>query len=42
MKKKDAILINSLYKKLKFFEKEGLIITQKEVEDFFNLLSKKI
>ena len=40
-KKKDDQLINSLYEKLKIFEKEGIIITKKEVEDFFNLLIKK-
>ena len=41
MIKKDDQLINSLYEKLKIFEKEGIIITKKEVEDFFNLLIKK-
>ena len=41
MKKKDDQLINSLYEKLNNFKKEGLIITKKEVEDFFYLLIKK-
>ena len=41
MKEKDDQLINSLYEKLKNFKKEGLIITKKEVEDFFNLLIEK-
>tara|TARA_B100000900_G_scaffold309417_1_gene268122 strand:+ start:316 stop:444 length:129 start_codon:yes stop_codon:yes gene_type:complete len=41
MKKEDNQLINSIYQKLKFFEKEGLIITKKEVEDFFYLLINK-
>ena len=41
MKRKDDLLINSLYKKLKNFKEEGLIITRKEVEDFFYLLIKK-
>ena len=41
MKKKDDELINSIYKKLKNFEKEGLRITKKEVTDFFYLLIKK-
>tara|TARA_Y100001978_G_scaffold184667_1_gene183150 strand:+ start:424 stop:552 length:129 start_codon:yes stop_codon:yes gene_type:complete len=41
MKKKDIQLINSLYKKLNNFKKEGLLITKKEVEDFFYLLIKK-
>ena len=41
MNKKDHHLINSLYEKLRFFKNEGLIITKKEVEDFFNLLVKK-
>ena len=41
MKKKDDELINSIYKKLKNFEKEGLTITKKEVTDFFYLLIKK-
>ena len=41
MKKKDDQLINSLYEKLRFFKEEGLIITKKEIEDFFNLLVKK-
>ena len=41
MKEKDDQLINSLYEKLKNFKKEGLIITKKEVEDFFYLLIKK-
>ena len=41
MKKKDDQLINSLYKKLNKLKEEGLIITKKEVEDFFNLLVKK-
>ena len=40
MKKKDDQLINSLYVKLKNFKKEGIIITKKEVEDFFYLLIK--
>ncbi len=40
MKKKDAQLINSLYEKLKKFQKEGLRISRKEVEDFFYLLLK--
>ena len=41
MKNKDDILINSLYKKLKSFKKDGLTITKKEVEDFFSLLINK-
>ena len=41
MKKKDEQLINSLYEKLKNFKKEGLVITKKEVEDFFYLLINK-
>tara|TARA_Y100001933_G_scaffold133061_1_gene132549 strand:- start:393 stop:521 length:129 start_codon:yes stop_codon:yes gene_type:complete len=41
MKNKDAQLINSLYEKLKKFEKEGLTITKEEVEQFFYLLIKK-
>ena len=41
MKKKDEQLINSLYKKLKNFDKKGLLITKKEVEDFFSLLINK-
>ena len=41
MKKKDEQLINSLYEKLKFFQKDGLKITKKEVEDFFYLLINK-
>ena len=41
MNKKDDQLINSLYEKLKIFKEEGLIITKKEVQDFFNLLIKK-
>ena len=41
MKKKDEQLINSLYEKLKNFKKEGITITKKEVEDFFNFLIKK-
>ena len=40
MNKKDEQLIKSLYEKLKNFKKEGLIITKKEVEDFFFLLIK--
>ena len=40
-KKDDDQLINSLYEKLKNFKKEGLIITKKEVEDFFYLLINK-
>ena len=40
MKKKDDKLINSLYERLKNFKKDGLIITKKEVEDFFYLLIK--
>ena len=35
MKNKDNKLVNSLYEKLKNFKKEGLIVTKKEVEDFF-------
>ena len=38
--KKDEQLINSLYEKLKNYQKEGLTITKKEVEDFFYLLIK--
>ena len=41
MKKKDDQLINSLYEKLNNFEKEGLIITKKEVEDFYYFLINK-
>ena len=41
MKKKDEKLVNSLYEKLKNFKEDGLIITKKEVEDFFYLLIKK-
>jgi len=41
MNKKDDQLINSIYEKLKNFEKEGLIITKKDVEKFFYLLIKK-
>ena len=40
MKKNDDQLINSLYKKLNTFKKDGLTITKKEVEDFFYLLIK--
>ena len=35
MNNKDNKLVNSLYEKLKNFKKEGLIVTKKEVEDFF-------
>ena len=38
MKRKDDLIINSLYEKLKNFKKDGLRITKKEVEDFFHLL----
>ena len=41
MKKNDDELINSLYKKLNSFKKEGLTITKKEVKDFFTLLINK-
>tara|TARA_Y100001978_G_scaffold109892_1_gene98033 strand:- start:565 stop:693 length:129 start_codon:yes stop_codon:yes gene_type:complete len=41
MKKKDDQLINSLYKKLKNFKKDGLNISKKEVEEFFYLLINK-
>ena len=41
MSKKDEQLINSIYEKLNFFKEEGLLITKKEVEDFFYLLIKK-
>ena len=41
MKRKDDLLIDSLYEKLKNFKKEGLIISKKEVEDFFYLLINK-
>ena len=41
MKRKDHLLINSIYEKLKDFKKDGLIITKKEVEDFFCLLIKE-
>ena len=40
MKRKDDLLINSLYEKLKNFKKDGLKITKKEVEDFYYLLIK--
>ena len=40
MKNKDNQLVNSLYEKLRNFKKEGLIVTKKEVEDFFYLLIK--
>ena len=40
MNKKDDQIINSIYEKLKNFKKNGLIITKKEVEDFFYLLIK--
>tara|TARA_B100000212_G_C27100240_1_gene416081 strand:+ start:165 stop:293 length:129 start_codon:yes stop_codon:yes gene_type:complete len=41
MNKKDNQLINSLYEKLKIYNKEGLTITKKEVEEFFYLLIKE-
>ena len=41
MKKKDEKLINSIYVKLKNYNKDGLIISKKEVEEFFSLLIKK-
>ncbi len=41
MKRKDDQLINSLYKKLKNFKKDGLNISKKEVEEFFYLLINK-
>tara|TARA_Y100001978_G_scaffold160592_1_gene146741 strand:+ start:373 stop:501 length:129 start_codon:yes stop_codon:yes gene_type:complete len=41
MNEKDEQLINSLYEKLKDFKEQGLIITKKEVEDFFYLLINK-
>tara|TARA_Y100000589_G_C26957647_1_gene549244 strand:- start:237 stop:365 length:129 start_codon:yes stop_codon:yes gene_type:complete len=41
MKRNDDQLINSIYKKLNFFKKEGIVITKKEVEDFFYLLINK-
>ena len=41
MKNKDEQLINSVYEKLKNFQKEGLTISKKEVEDFFYFLIKK-
>ena len=41
MKKKDDQLINSIYKKLKLFKKEGLIISKKDVEEFFYSLINK-
>ena len=41
MKRKDDLLINSLYEKLKNFKKDGLIVTKKEVEDLFKFLIKK-
>ena len=41
MKRKDDLLINALYEKLKNFKKDGFIISKKEVEDFFYLLSKE-
>ena len=40
MKRKNDLLINSLYEKLKNFKKDGLKITKKEVEEFFYLLIK--
>ena len=40
MKRKDDLLINSVYEKLKNFKKNGFIISKKEVEDFFYLLIK--
>ena len=40
MTRKDHLLINSLYEKLKDFKKDGLKITKKEVEEFFYLLIK--
>jgi len=40
MKRKDDLLINSLYEKFKNFKKDGFIISKKEVEDFFYLLIK--
>ena len=40
MKKEDEQLINSLYEKLKNFNKYGLKISKKEVEDFFYSLIK--
>ena len=40
MKRKNDLLINSLYEKLKEFKKDGLKITKKEVEEFFYLLIK--
>ncbi len=41
MKKKDDQLINSIYEKLNLFKKEGLIISKKDVEEFFYSLINK-
>ena len=41
MKMNDEQLINSLYEKLKMFKKEGMMITKKEVEDFFYFMINK-
>ena len=40
MKNKDIQLINTIYEKLKNFQKEGLNVSKKEIEDFFYLLIK--
>ena len=40
MNKKDDHLIKALYKKLKIFKKEGLLISKKEVDEFFHFLIK--
>tara|TARA_Y100001978_G_scaffold10837_1_gene8786 strand:- start:2240 stop:2368 length:129 start_codon:yes stop_codon:yes gene_type:complete len=41
MKMNDEQLIKSLYEKLKMFKKEGMMITKKEVEDFFYFMINK-
>ena len=41
MKRNNDQLINSLYEKLKFFKKDGIKISKKDIEDFFYLLIKK-
>ena len=41
MKRNNDQLINSLYEKLKFFKKDGIKISKKDIEDFFYLLINK-
>tara|TARA_Y100001978_G_C23555409_1_gene366618 strand:- start:543 stop:701 length:159 start_codon:yes stop_codon:yes gene_type:complete len=41
MNRKDTLLINSIFEKLKKHRDKGIIISKRDVEDLFNILNQE-